>query len=73
MSYGYGPDYAHAAWYIVIMVAFVGLCIFGGFQCRQSECRQVCSANHDQAMQTWTNGCFCRDDDGRLYNPADSR
>ena len=30
-------------------------------------------ANKDAAVQTWTNGCFCKDNDGRLYNPRDSR
>jgi hypothetical protein len=58
---------------VILWVLAIGAILFGSWQCKVSECRQVCSANHDVAVQTFTNGCFCKDNDGRLYNPADSR
>ncbi len=66
-------DSGDAAITLLVYALIIAAFLFGGWQCRVSECRQVCSANKDSAVQTWTNGCFCRDDDGRLYNPRDSR
>jgi hypothetical protein len=62
-----------SGWVVFVYIVAIAALIFGGWQCRVSECRQVCSANHDSAVQTFTNECFCRDNDGRLYNPRDSR
>lgn len=40
--------------------------------CASSDCSEICKATGDKADYTWTQGCYCRDEEG-MYNPKDSR
>lgn len=58
--------------YIAGVAALLGSLAFGRWTCATSECEQVCTANGDAPVWTWTQGCYCSDGSG-LYNPQDSR
>lgn len=58
--------------HVTTLVLVCGIFAFGRWSCGTVECRDVCEANGHESTWTFTQGCFCQDDGG-LYNPADSR
>lgn len=66
-------DWSRTIATVLVYGALIGALVLGSWTCRSGECSTVCRANGDNPEQTWTQGCFCRDENGHLYNPRDSR
>jgi hypothetical protein len=59
--------------YLCTMIVVLGGTLLCRWYFGVTECAEVCEANGHGDRWTWTQGCFCEQPEGGLYNPADSR
>jgi len=58
---------ASVAWIVLVVLI---LMLGPAWSC--NECHSVCAGQKAKGNYTFTQGCFCEDEDG-LYNPKDQR
>lgn len=72
MGYGMNDDWSTTVVSAILLLGLMAGAVFVPTRCSYNDCSDICSTNKDEAHWTWTQGCFCKDDDG-LYNPKDER
>lgn len=57
---------------LFLSIVFILVIMAGPAVCSMNECDTICRASKAETRWTFTQGCYCADDEG-LYNPKDER